>query len=422
VLQHVDRGRPTTRGAQQPVQHALSEAAPRRTEGLLAAALLVAAAVPLHAALALGTDLSPDEAYYLCAARRGGLVPSLVDHPPLLPWLLRLGDHLGGPVELRMRLWAILFSAATGLAIVALARRFGARRWGLIVAAWVGSWALLPTAGGFVTTPDGAALLAVAVALLAAGRPRGWPLAAAALFAGALAKVVVLPIALILALAELRAGEGEGGRRAARARAAALLAGPALALPLLVPSLRFQLHHAFTQRAEGGWSPALAIGALLAAVTAQALLWSPPVLWLGGRALPRVPLGPRAIVLGLTGLVAASALARGVPPEPNWWAPAALVVVAAAAVGADALSARARRGLVLAVVAPTLIAAAHTMRPFLPLAEARDPTARLHGWSRGLAPIHAPGVGLYGPAAERCIYQGECIEIVNYFNEMNAHP
>ncbi len=398
----------------------MNEAAPRRAEGPATAVLLVAAAIPLHAALALGTELSPDEAYYLCAARRGGLVPGLVDHPPLLPWLLRLGDGLGGPVELRVRLWAILFSAATGLTIIALARRFGARRQGLIVAAWVGSWALLPTAGGFVTTPDGAALLAVAVALLAAGRPRGWPLAAAALFVGALAKVVVLPIALALAAAELR--EGVGGRRSALARAAALLAGPALALPLLAPSLRFQLHHAFTQRAEGGWSPALAIGALLAAVTAQALLWSPPVLWIGGRALPRVPLGPRAIVVGLTGLVVASALARGVPPEPNWWAPAALVIVAAAALGADALSAWARRGLVLAVVVPTLIAAVHTVRPFLPLTEEKDPTARLHGWSRGLAPIHAPGVGLYGPAAERCIYKGECSEIESYFNEMNAHP
>ncbi len=108
----------------------MNEAAPRRSEGLGTPVLLVAAAVPFHAALALGTELSPDEAYYLCAARRGGLVPSLVDHPPLLPWLLRLGDGLGGPVELRVRLWAILFSAATGLAIIALARRFGAGRQG----------------------------------------------------------------------------------------------------------------------------------------------------------------------------------------------------------------------------------------------------------------------------------------------------
>ena len=397
----------------------MSEAAPRRTEGLLGAVLVVAAALPLHLALALGTELSPDEAYYLCAARRGGLVPDLVDHPPLLPWLLRLGDRLGGPIELRVRLWAILFSAATGVAVIALARRFGARRDGVLIAAWVGSWALLPTAGGFITTPDGAALLAVAVALLAVRRPRGLAVAAGALFVGALAKVVVLPIALVLAVAELRAGAVD---RRAVARAAGLLAGPALALPLLEPSLRFQLHHAFMQTAPAGWSPALALGAVLAAVSAQALLWSPPVLWLGGRALLRVPLGPRAVAIAMTALVLISALARGVPPEPNWWAPAALVLVAAAAIRADALTPRARRAVILAVVLPTLLAAAHTVRPFLPLRESADPTARLHGWREGVEPISAPGVGAYGPAAERCVYRRNCEEIERYFNEMDAHP
>jgi 4-amino-4-deoxy-L-arabinose transferase-like glycosyltransferase len=385
-----------------------------------AAALLVAAALPFHLALALGTDLSPDEAYYLCAARRSGAVPDLVDHPPLLPWLLRLGDHLGGSIELRVRLWAILFSAATGLAVVALARRFGARREGALVAAWVGSWALLPTAGGFVTTPDGAALFAVALALLAIGRPRGALLAAVALFVGALAKVVVLPIALVLALVELRSVGPS--RRAAIGRAAALLAGPALALPLLGPSLRFQLHHAFAQTATSGWSPSLALGAVIAAVTAQALLWSPPVLWIGGRALPLVPQGPRSVAFCLSALVLVSALVRGVPPEPNWWAPAALILVAAAAVGADALTPRARRALVLAVVLPTLVAAVHTVRPFLPLAEGLDPTARLHGWSRGVEPLKAPGLGIYGPAAERCVYKNDCKEIDSYFNDLDAHP
>lgn len=398
----------------------MSEAAPRPTEGRLAAILVVAAAVPLHVALALGTELSPDEAYYLCAARRGGLVPDLVDHPPLLPWLLRLGDRLGGPIELRVRLWAILFSAATGLAVVALARRFGARREGVLIAAWVGSWALLPTAGGFITTPDGAALLAVAVALLAMGRPRGLAVAVAALFVGALAKVVVLPIAVVLAAAELHAAAVD--RRRAFARAAGLLVGPALALPLLVPSLRFQLHHAFTQTATAGWSPVLAVGAVFAAVSAQALLWSPPVLWLGGRQLRRVSLGPRAVAITMTALVLVSALARGVPPEPNWWAPAALVVVAAAAIGADALTARARRTTILAVVLPTLLAAAHTVWPFLPLRASADPTARLHGWRQGVEPLGAPGVGAYGPAAERCIYRNDCEEIERYFNEMDVHP
>lgn len=398
----------------------MSDAAPRPTEGPLAAILIVAAALPLHVALALGTELSPDEAYYLCAARRGGLVPDLVDHPPLLPWMLRLGDRLGGPIELRVRLWAILLSAATGLAVVALARRFGARREGALLAAWVGSWALLPTAGGFITTPDGAALLAVAVALLAVARPRGLAIAATALFVGSLAKVVVLPIALVLAGAELAVAAVD--RRRAFARAAALLLGPALALPLLLPSLRFQLHHAFTQTAAAGWSPILALGAVLAAVSAQALLWSPPMLWLGGRALRRVPLGPRAVAITMTALVLLSALARGVPPEPNWWAPAALIVVAAAAIGADALKPRARRAAIVAIVLPTLLAAAHTVRPFLPLRESADPTARLHGWRQGPEPVGAPGVGAYGPAAERCVYRNDCVEIERYFNEIDDHP
>ncbi|MEP7121531.1 MAG: glycosyltransferase family 39 protein [Byssovorax sp.] len=400
----------------------MSEPAPRPTEGLLGAVLVVAAAVPLHVALALGTELSPDEAYYLCAARRGGIVPDLVDHPPLLPWLLRVGDRLGGPVELRVRLWAILFSAATGLAVVALARQLGARREGVLIAAWIGSWALLPTAGGFITTPDGAALLAIAVALLAIAiaRPRGLAIAAAALFVGVLAKVVVLPIALVLALAELRVGAAD--RRRAFVRSAGLLVGPALALPLLGPSLRFQLHHAFTQTATAGWSPGLALGALLAAVSAQALLWSPPVLWLGARVLPRVPLGLRAVAIAMTTLVMISALVRGVPPEPNWWAPAALVLVAAAALGAEALTLRARRAIVAVVVVPTLVAAAHTVRPFLPLHLAADPTARLHGWREGAEPLSAPGVGPYGPAAERCVYRSDCTEIDSYFNEMNPHP
>ncbi|MEO7327999.1 MAG: hypothetical protein ABI193_05440, partial [Minicystis sp.] len=59
--------------------------------------------------------------------------------------------------------------------------------------------------------------------------------------------------------------------------------------------------------------------------------------------------------------------------------------------------------------------------PFLPLAERADPTARLHGWSHGPEPRTAPGIGPYGPAAERCVYQKDCDEIVSYFKQMNPH-
>jgi hypothetical protein len=368
---------------------------------------IVLGAAPVHLALALSTDLSPDEAYYLCAARRaGGYIP---DHPPLLPWMLRLSDGLTSlPVELRVRLWPIALSLATAVALVELARRRGAGREGCLLAAWAGAWALLPMAGGFVATPDGPVLLAIAVGLLLVGdRPGVGSLlgAGAALAVGALAKVVALPVAVALAA-------GTTGWR----RKVALLAPFLLVLPWLLPSLRFQLHHAFGAQAPAGWTVAGALGAVLAAGTAQAALWSPWFFLRGMKGLGQMPAGDRLVAFGLTGLVLASALLRAVPPEPNWWAPAAMVVVAAAARSAGELSARGRLAVVATLVIPTLIAAAHTAHPFLPIGAERDPTARMHGWRNPTTePISAPGVGPYGPAAERCVYRNECDEIDNYF-------
>lgn len=369
----------------------------------------MAAAVPLHLGLALATDLSPDEAYYLCAARRGG---GLVDHPPLVVWLLALSDRwVWAPVELRVRLWAVGFALATGLACVELARRRGAGPEGCVLAAWLGSWALLPTAGGFVLTPDGPLLLAATVALILVGSGR---LAAAGLvlLGGGLGKVTALPIAAALGLASRRAPAG--------ARAWLALA-PLLGLPWLWPSLRFQVHHAFGQGAPGGWSVGGAAGALAGAVSAQMLLWSPRVTWRGMRGLGGLPEPDRALALSLTALVLVSALVRGVPPEPNWWAPAAVVVLVAFARSSGELSASARRAVLASVLLPTVMAAAHVARPFLPLPERLDPTARLHGWSHGREPSAAPGVGAYGPAAERCAYRNDCEEIMRYFNELPAH-
>lgn len=370
-----------------------------------AAWLAALTAVPLHLGLALATDLSPDEAYYLAAARLGR---PIADHPPLTLWMLAASDRLTAlPVELRVRSWAIALSFATSLGIAALAARRGADRHGTALAAWIGAWALLPTAGGFVTTPDGPLLLALVLALLASSRAAS----GLALFAGALAKVVALPLGALLAAADRR------GPPLARLAPAI---GPLLALPLLVPSLRFQLHHAYGQTAPA-WSPLLALGAVLGAASAQALLWSPPVLWRGLRDLRALPRPDQALALGLTALVLVSALVRGVPPEPNWWAPAAIVVLVSFARSAGTLSPRARRAILASVLVPTAVAAAHTAHPFLPLPARADPTARLHGWSRGAGPADAAGVGVYGPAAERCIYAGECKEILIHFEKMHVH-
>jgi hypothetical protein len=143
-----------------------------------------------------------------------------------------------------------------------------------------------------------------------------------------------------------------------------------------VPSLAFQLPHACAQGA-GPWTLGSAAGALVAA---------------------------------------AAALARAVLPEPNWYAPAALILVVCAASSVQDLAPRVRLAMLLATLLPTALAAAHTLRPFLPLPADAEPTDRLHGWRDGHPPaLDTAGAGPYGPTAERCVYQQTCKEINAYF-------
>jgi hypothetical protein len=130
---------------------------------------------------------------------------------------------------------------------------------------------------------------------------------------------------------------------------------------------------------------------------------------------------PRAhvLVVGLfTALVSTSALVRAVPPEPNWWAPAALVVLVAAALHAGQLAPTRRAVMLATAVLPTIVVATHVAKPWLPLPLEVDPTARLHGWSSDRPPLLAPGIGAYGAAAERCVYRADCEEIQRYFEDM----
>jgi hypothetical protein len=381
-----------------------------------AATWIVLGGLPLKLALALGTDLSPDEAYYLCAARRPELVPPMPDHPPLLPWLLRASDALLGPtpVELRVRIWPLLLSTLSGLLVVELARRRGADGRGCVAAACLGTWTLLPMTGGFVATPDALALPAILLLLLVAteppaGRPAGGALTAAAVAAaGALGKVVVLPVAALVALLG----------RVPTATRAALVIGCLAPLPWLLPSLRFQLGHA--TGAASAWTAIEAASALAQLVTAQLALWSPWALVLGVLATAarrsRLVAADVAVAAGFTALVVVSTLARAIPAEPNWWAPAAVVVMVAAAVRAQELARTYRTTMLALAIVPTLLVASHVLRPWLPLRPEGDPTARLHGWSTGVEPLAAPGLGAYAAPAERCVYREDCDEITFHFH------
>lgn len=412
--------------------------------------------MPIHVYLAVSTELSPDEAYYRVAGRFG----PIPDHPPVTPWLAGLIGNLGWlPLELRVRWPSVVLSAALAAGLAWLAKHEAQRGQGsddeveraARTAALLATWLPLPAAGGFIFTPDIAAsvgwLAALAWGSGALGR-RWWAeaLTVGLLAFGSLAKVSVLPAALLgaaAALAHRDEGAGQassGSRGVGAARAAATLLFYSLFLVVtarhLMPSMRFQWAHAF-----GVWPGAIpgpiapatspigdcgavlgALGAAVASLGSLALLFSPPVVWLGVITLPRLGAVYRLTALAFTALVLASAARRGVPAEPNWWLPAVLplLIGAAVAIGKRPPRGVARAGLGAAIVLPTVLALAHAVHPFLPIASRVDPTARLHGWRAGAAPADAPGIGRYGVAAERCAYHGLCEEISFYFEEIRS--
>ncbi len=358
----------------------------------------VLAAIPLRVALATRTCLSPDEAYYLAARRLQKAIP---DHPPLTTWLAALADNLVAlPVELRVRLPALVLGTALSTLLVCLLRLRGgdplAQRW----AALLGSWLPLPLAGGFLLTPDTPLLLAfVALLLIQEGvaTPR-WKAPAIAITCafGLSAKVTMLVPALVLfAVAS------------PPTHRAAVVLGVLAALPLAWPSLRFQSHHAFLDHAMTVGR----VNAVAAAIGAQLALWG-PTLWLGareawGRALDRW------VLLVMVALMILSAVLRGVPPEPNWFAAGAVLCVVGTAQHLSRASAWVRVAVVLLGPVPAMLFASHVITPWLPIPAHVDPSARLHGWRDGKGPTQAPGVGPYGVAAEACVYQGDCSKISN---------
>jgi hypothetical protein len=377
-----------------------------------ALAAVVGAAV-LRAVVAPLRTLSADEAYYLWAARRSTPWP-IGDHPPLLGALVSLANRcLPGPIELRVRLVAVVLQLATALAIAHTARAAHAARTkedrtqeGEVAglgAALLATWGVMPTAGGLLATPDAPLLCALSwlFALLAgsAGRPstsiaRGVGIAALA-GAAVLSKAVALPLVAILAGAHL-------ARRAHRITIA-LAVGALVAAPLAWRSLVLQAQHAL---GSGPLVSAPRIGPLVALGTllvGQLLLWSPPLVVVGAVGLRRHTLvtGERGVVGALVLIVVASALLSGRPPEPNWTAPAALLVIVAASVEL-AQRARLRRWVVGLAAAPAVVVFGLWCAPI-----DRGPLARVPRPGQG-PPLDAPR---YGLAAWRCIYEEQCDEI-----------
>ncbi|HEX8825100.1 MAG TPA: glycosyltransferase family 39 protein, partial [Archangium sp.] len=320
--------------------------------------VLLALSAGVRLALALGTDVYFDEAYYW----QWGQHPAggYYDHPPLVAWLI---------AALGIRLTALLCGAGTIAAVWGLARDvYGDRE-----AAWRAAalWSVVPVGivAGVWATPDTPLLLCWALALWALYRER-WVLAGLACGLALLSKYpgVLLAAAFVAACVRAR-------RLPAGAWLTALL-GVLLFLPVVLWNARhewvgfaFQLKHGLG--GTGGWrtfgeflAGQLALGgAVLLPLTAVYVFRGPREQFLL-RAAAAAPL----LLFGYAAL-----RTRG---EANWPAAAYL----SACVGIAGMRPGWFRAAALANLAVVLAVASHLLFPVLRF-ERDVLLARTHGWA-----------------------------------------
>ncbi len=372
------------------------------------AALVALACAPLR-------HLSPDEAYYLCASRARWPID---DHPPMLGLLLALGDALPGPIELRVRIVSIALAAATALGLSRLSTlgttTAASASSAALVGATLGALGLLPMAGALIATPD-APMLAALVWLLVVASDDGAPapgvrplLAGLLACVATLSKVSALALTLPLALDLIR-------RPGTRAIAQTIALGTLAALPFARRSLVVQAEHALG-RGPAVSAPMIgALAALGALLLGQLLLYGPGVVPFAARRGATGEPVPRGAWIGaglLAAAAVASALVSGRPPEPNWLAPAGLLVLARAARVLGGSSPATRRWVIGSALAPTVAALALWVTPRSIFPVGRDPLSRVS--PRATSPMTAAvpaDAPRYARGALACVYLQSCVEI-----------
>ncbi|RKH07130.1 4-amino-4-deoxy-L-arabinose transferase [Corallococcus sp. CA053C] len=320
--------------------------------------VLVAVGVAVRLALALGTDVYFDEAYYWQWARHPAW--GYFDHPPMVAWLIS---------ALGLRGAALLCGLGTGVAVWGLARDVHGTR----EAAWRAAalWSAVPVGivAGVWATPDAPMLLFWALGLWALYREK-WVLAGLTCGLALLSKYPSVLLGLAFMLAALRARRLPAG--------AWLTAGLALLcfLPVVLwnashdwVGFAFQLNHGLGGR--GGWAT---FGEYLAG---QLALGGPVLFPL---ALVYAVRGPReqfllrmATVVPLVFFGYAAARTRG---EANWPAAAYL----AACVGVAGMRPAWQRAAAWSGMAVSLAVTSHLLFPVLTF-ERDVLLSRTHGWS-----------------------------------------
>lgn len=367
------------------------------------AVAIVTAAAIVRLVFAALIPAFPDETYYWEWSRR--LAAGYFDHPPAIAWLIGLGDFMlsafgvSGPIVIR--LGPVIAGWIAALATVATARRIGGNS-AAVRAAIVITVLPLAAAGLILATPDAPLLAAIAVGVYCIVRVietpvgsgeslRWWTATGIATGAAFCSKYtsIFFPLAIVIAViarAELRARLREPGPYVACF----------VATIVFLPVLYWNSQHdwvSFAYQIRHGLEPSTG-SALRRAwrqegdfFGGQAALASPILFVMlaiaTGRSLRKRATSERFVLAVIAtvsfAFFAYSATRRRV--EPNWPAPAyipAIVLLATTDWGAIA-----RRwltaGVVLAAVMSALIYV-QSVRPILPIAPAKDPIARAHGW------------------------------------------
>lgn len=361
--------------------------------GLKLCLALIGASAVVRLALALGTDIYFDEAYYWQWSRH--LAWGYFDHPPLIAWLIAALD---------LRPVALLCGAGTVAAVWGLARDVHGSR----EAAWRAAalWSVVPVSvlSGVWALPDTPLLLCWTLALWALWRER-WVLAGLASGLALLSKYPGVLLAGIFLITAVRM------RRLPRGAWLTALLGALLFLPVVLwnahrewVGFAFQLKHGL-----GGTGGLVSFGEFLAG---QLAIGGPVLFPL---ALVYAVRGPReqfllraAVVVPLLFFGYAALRTRG---EANWPAAAYL----AACVGVAGMRPAWFRAAAFSGLAVVLATGSHLLFPLLRF-ERDVPLSRTHGWSilstlaepgrlfpgaeaRDIAVVYAPSYQLASQAA-----------------------
>ncbi|MBV9512371.1 MAG: glycosyltransferase family 39 protein [Caulobacteraceae bacterium] len=385
---------------------------------LTLARLLLAAVIPL----------TEDEAYYRLWAR--SLQFGYYDHPPMIAWWIRAGMTLAGDDPLGVRLLPALSSGATSLLAFDLARRLGGSvRTASRAAIWLNA-TLLIAAGGFLATPDAAAVPFWTATLCCLARTPGprpacwWLAAGVAAGLSCISKysgLFLLPGVLLWLLAR------PGGLKVLRGPWP-WLAGLAAALVFSGNVIWNATHHwASFEKQFGRVAPArFAPGYLAELIAGQVMLLNPAIAWFAARGL-----GPAWRDKGAEGedgsaglrlLVCVSApfalylLLHSLHDraQAHWPAPLYPSLAIIAAVEVERVRSAGAQAWMRALAAPLGLGLGglvllHMALPASDLQGVRDPTAQIRGWPAFAARVealrqagHAGWIGTlsYGTAAQ----------------------